>query len=334
MSAARAVIFGCEGLTLTAQERSFFAQVDPWGFILFARNIESASQVRTLIAELREIVGRTAPVLIDQEGGRVARLRPPTWRGWMPALEYCALAGPDFAEAMYLRGRMIAADLYALGIDVNCAPILDIAGPDTHPIVENRCYGKTPGQIAEAGRALAEGQLAGGVLSIIKHIPGHGRGNVDSHLSLPRIAAELADLRATDFAPFRDLADLPMAMTAHIVFEAIDPETPVTLSSAGVRVIRGEIGFDGLLMTDDLSMKALGGSFGERTRLALAAGCDLILHCNGDIAEMEPIAANIPRLSGLALARADAALAQRHAPDDFDLPEAEVRLKTLIRNAA
>lgn len=255
-------------------------------------------------------------MLIDQEGGRVQRMRAPHWREWLPAFDDCARL-PDRAarvRAMYLRARLIAAELSALGIDVNCAPVLDVARPETHAILANRCYGTDPGEIAEIGRAVADGLMAGGVLPVVKHMPGQGRAPLDSHAELPAVAAPREALEA-DFAPFRALADLPMAMTAHVVYEALDPDAPATLSPVMMRVIREEIGFGGLVMTDDLSMQALRGDFGERTRRALAAGCDLVLHCNGDPAEMGPVAEAAPLLDGEALARARAALALRRAPD-------------------
>ena len=222
-------------------------------------------------------------MLIDQEGGRVARLRAPDWREWAPALEECERL-PDRvlrARAMYLRYRLIAGELRAAGIDVNCAPVLDVVRPETHAVIRNRCYGGDPGEVAAIGRAVAEGLLAGGVLPVMKHMPGQGRAALDSHLDLPEVTAGRAAL-AADFAPFRALADLPMAMTAHVVYAALDREAPATQSARMVRLIREEIGFGGLLMTDDLSMKALRGSFAERAQRALAAGCDMVLHCNGD----------------------------------------------------
>lgn len=327
---ARAVIFGCEGPVLSAGERAFFAEADPWGFIVFGRNIETPDQLRGLVADLRAAVGRDAPVLVDQEGGRVERLTAPHWRAWPPARDFCSKAGAHLHEAMYLRGRLIAADLQSVGLDVNCAPILDVAGAQTHEIIDNRCYAETAGRVAEAGRALAEGQLAGGVLSIIKHIPGHGRATVDSHLGLPRVSTGIETLDAVDFAPFRALADLPMAMTAHIIYEALDPANCATQSPAVIDMIRRQIGFDGLLMTDDLSMKALTGSFGERASAAIAAGCDVVLHCNGLRAEMEPIAAHTRRLDGPAARRADAALALRGGTDGFDRDRAEARLSEIM----
>ncbi|MFO1208145.1 MAG: beta-N-acetylhexosaminidase [Amaricoccus sp.] len=310
---ARAVIFGCAGTSLGDGERRFFAEAAPWGFILFARNVADPGQLRRLTAELRASVGRDAPVLIDQEGGRVARMRGPAWREWAPALDACrAQSDPDLrALAMRLRYRLIAAELAAVGIDVNCAPVLDVAGADTHPVILNRCYGDDPEEIAAVGRAVAEGLLAGGVLPVMKHMPGQGRAALDSHLALPRVAAPRAAL-AADFAPFRALRDLPAAMTAHVVYDAIDPDRPATQSPAVVRLIREEIGFEGLLLTDDLSMKALDGSFAERTARALGAGCDVALHCNGDPAEMAAVAAAVPPLTGEAAARARRAMALRH----------------------
>jgi len=316
---ARAVIFGCEGVTLGPDERRFFARTEPWGFILFARNVEGPAQLRRLTAELRAAVGRDAPVLVDQEGGRVARLRGPDWREWAPALEECERL-PERAvraRAMALRYRLIAAELAAVGIDVNCAPVLDLARPGTHAVLRNRCYGSDPAEVAAIGRAVADGLLAGGVLPVVKHMPGQGRAALDSHLALPRVEATVAEL-AADFAPFRHLADLPMAMTAHVVYAALDPEAPATQSARVIGLIREEIGFGGLLMTDDLSMKALSGELSVRAARALGAGCDMVLHCNGDAAEMVAVAEAAPALAGPAFARAEAALARRGASGEAD----------------
>ncbi len=315
--APRAVVLGCAGVELSPGERRFFTEADPWGFILFARNIVDPAQLSRLTADLRGSVGRDAPILIDQEGGRVARMRAPLWRDWLPALDDCArLPDEDTrARAMFLRYRLIAQELRAVGIDVNCAPVLDLAGPSTHAVIRNRCLGSDPAEVATVGRGAALGMLAGGVLPVLKHMPGQGRAALDSHAELPRVTAARAELEA-DFAPFRALADLPMAMTGHVVFEAIDPEAPATLSPRMVRLMREEIGFDGLLVTDDLSMHALSGPFERRVERALAAGCDMLLHCNGKPEEMEPVVAACPRLSGRALWRAEAALARRAAPDD------------------
>jgi beta-N-acetylhexosaminidase len=314
MSSARAVIFGCAGLSLGRSEAAFFAESQPWGAILFARNIESPDQVRRLTDDLRTAVGRDVPVLIDQEGGRVARMRAPHWRDWMPALEQCERAR-DPALAMELRGRMIARELRAVGIDVNCAPLADIAQGDTHAILQNRCYGRSVGDVVAHARAMADGLLRGGVLPVLKHIPGHGRATLDSHLDLPVIDAVKSELQGTDFAAFRALADLPLGMTAHLVFRDIDPEAPATQSPRMIGLIREEIGFQGLLMTDDISMQALQGPVAARAEAALAAGCDLVLHCNGELAEMQALAGVCPLLSGEGLARSERALAMRAAPE-------------------
>ncbi len=311
--APRAVIFGCGGPVLSAEEARFHAASQPWGFILFARNIEDPDQVRRLTADLRKSVGRDAPVLIDQEGGRVARMRGPAWREWAPALEECErLPGEIRARAMHLRYHLIASELRAIGIDVNCAPVLDLAQPGTHAVIRNRCYGGDPGEVARIGRAVADGLIAGGVLPVIKHIPGHGRATIDSHVDLPQVPVDLAALEA-DFAPFRALADLPMAMSAHVIYRALDPEAPATQSAAVIAHIRQDIGFGGLLMTDDLSMQALRGSLADRAGRAIAAGCDMILHCSGKQHEMDEVAEVAPMLEGNAAARAEAALALRPA---------------------
>lgn len=314
--AARAVIFGCGGTALSAAERAFFAEAEPWGFILFARNVESPAQLRRLTTELRASVGRDVPVLVDQEGGRVQRLRPPHWRDWLPVLdEATVLPSERRARGLRLRARLIAAELRDAGIDVNCAPVLDLAGPQTHAVILNRCLGGDPAEVAALGRAIAEGLLAGGVLPVVKHMPGQGRASLDSHLALPEVTADREALEA-DFAPFRALADLPLAMTAHVVYRALDPARPATQSPAVVRLMREAIGFDGLLLTDDLSMKALAGGFGERAAASLAAGCDVVLHCNGDRGEMAAVAAVVPELTGRPAERAAAALALRRAPED------------------
>jgi beta-N-acetylhexosaminidase len=286
--------------------------------------------VRRLTADLRASVGREAPVLIDQEGGRVARLRAPAWREWPPALEACeGLADPAArARAMFLRYRLIAEELRAVGIDVNCAPVLDLARRETHAVIRDRCYGNDPDAVAAVGRAVADGLMAGGVLPVMKHMPGHGRATRDSHLELPVVTAERAEL-AADFAPFRALADLPMAMTAHVVYAALDPERPATLSPRVVEAVRREIGFEGLLMTDDLSMRALTGSLADRVAGALGAGCDVVLHCNGEPAEMAEVVEATPALAGAALARAEAALARRGGGRDADAAALAAELAAL-----
>lgn len=332
---ARAAILGCAGPVLTADEAAFFRQADPWGFILFARNIADSSQVRALVHSLREAVGHDAPVLIDQEGGRVARLTPPEWTGWLNAGEFIARYGNAHTrrEAMRLRYHVIGAELSRLGIDVNCAPMVDIARTDTHPAIRERLYGTTPAEVAGLGRAVTEGLAAGGVLPVLKHIPGHGRTPLDSHVSLPVVDAPRTELDEQDFAPFKALADLPLGMTAHIIYSDIDPELPATLSPEMLRVVRQEIGFNGALMTDDLSMHALSGPFAERAATAIDAGCDLALHCNGNPEEMAAVIDGTPRLAGESLARAEAALAARDAlsPVPIDLPSALQQIEDLAR---
>ena len=318
-----AAIFGCEGLSVTPSEAAFFRESDPFGFIVFARNIDKPDQLRALTAALRETVGRDAPILIDQEGGRVQRMRSPHWREWTPPLDACTLAGPDAARMMALRTTLMAEELRSVGIDANCAPVADIAGADTHPFLRNRCYSDDVAQVCNVTRAVADAYLARGILPVVKHLPGHGRATADTHHDLPTVTARRAELTATDFAPFATLADLPMAMTAHIIFAAYD-SLPATQSPEMIRVIRQEIGFQGLLMTDDLSMRALSGPFERRAQDALAAGCDVVLHCNGDAGEMAAIAAAVPDLTGRAAARAAAALARRGAgAGDIDAAAAE-----------
>jgi beta-N-acetylhexosaminidase len=327
-----ALITDATGLRLTPDEKAFFRDADPFGFILFARNIDTAEQVRTLCAEMREAVGREAPITIDQEGGRVQRLRPPLARDWLPPLDFVAAAGADAGEAMYLRYRLIAAELMDLGIDSNCAPMVDIAGPDTHAFLANRCYAETPKDAAALGRAVANGLLDGGVLPIVKHMPGHGRSTLDSHFDLPRVAATRDALMSTDFAPFRALNDLPMGMTAHLVFEALDDQ-PATLSPLVMQVIREDIGFDGLIMSDDITMKALSGAPAEIAQRTIAAGCDVVLHCNASFQDRVTVAAAAGTMSEVAQARAEAALACRRPPAPLDIPQADAQLQRLLKSA-
>jgi beta-N-acetylhexosaminidase len=333
----RAVVLGCSGESLTAFEREFFAAADPVGFCLFRRNCTSPDQVSDLVRALRDTVGRDdAPVLIDQEGGRVARLRPPHWRLYPSAARVASLPDPLAEEAARLVGRMIADDLRRLGITVNCSPVLDLPVAGADPVIGDRAYGSEPGRVARLARAVCKGLLDGAVLPVIKHIPGHGRAIVDSHLACPVVDTGQAELSRTDFRPFRDLADMPWAMTAHIVYTAIDAAAPATLSPRMVKeIIRGEIGFEGVLVSDDLSMGALGGGLGERARRALAAGCDLALHCNGDPREMEVVAEAAERISNLAairLANAEA-LRRRSAADGFERQAAEAKLDALFSGA-
>lgn len=314
MSESKAMILGVSGLVLTDEERAFLAAERPWGFILFARNVSEPQQIRTLVGALREAVERPdAPVFIDQEGGRVQRLRPPIAQDYPPAAELGALYAREREaglRAAWLMSRLHAFDLAALGITADCLPVLDVPVEGAHDVIGNRAYAKNPAAVAELGRAAAEGLLSGGVLPVIKHVPGHGRAFSDSHMALPVVDAPLGELRAHDFPPFKALAGMPMAMTAHVVYTAIDPAAPATTSRRVIaEIIRGEIGFDGLLMSDDVSMRALSGDFGERTTAIFAAGCDVVLHCNGVMAEMAAVAARAPVLKGRALERADAALA-------------------------
>ncbi|MHA6261654.1 beta-N-acetylhexosaminidase [Arenibacterium sp. CAU 1754] len=325
-----ATILDAEGLRLSAEETAFFRDVNPFGFILFARNLDTPEQIRALCADFREAVGREAPITIDQEGGRVQRLRPPLARQWLPPLDHVAAAGEGAERAMYLRYRLIADELRGLGIDSNCAPMVDVAGPDTHDFLKNRCYGEDPGQVAVLGRAVAQGMLDGGVLPVLKHIPGHGRATQDSHFDLPHVDAAPDDLDACDFAPFRALNDLPMGMTAHLVYDQVDP-LPATISPKMIALIRDRIGFDGLMMTDDISMKALQGSLGDLSRASIAAGCDVVLHCNGTLAERIEVAEAAGEMTAAAQARAEAALAARHDPLALDIPAAEADLLRLMR---
>jgi beta-N-acetylhexosaminidase len=331
MASISAAILGCAGTTLTAEEAAFFRDVKPWGFILFKRNIADPNQVRALTAALRETVGRAdAPILIDQEGGRVARLGAPHWKKYPPGAAYGALVANDplvAREVTRLGARLIAHDLLDLGINVDCVPVLDVPDPQGHEIIGDRAYGDTPEQVATLGRAAAEGLLAGGVLPIIKHIPGHGRAMADSHLELPVVKAKLAELDARDFAPFRVLSDMPMAMTAHVVYTAIDRRNPATTSRKAIKkIIRESIGFDGLLMSDDLSMKALSGDFRQRAKDSLSAGCDVVLHCNGDMAEMRAVMTGVGKLSREARRRVQAVMGRLvKVPEPLDVAEARAR---------
>ena len=326
-----AAILGCSGPRLTTEERAFFRAERPWGFILFKRNVDTPDQVRALVDDLRACVDRSdAPVLIDQEGGRVQRLGPPHWRRYPPGRAYGDLAANDplaRREIVRLGARLLAHDLAALGINVDCVPVLDVPEPGAHDVIGDRAYGDTADEVAALGRAAAEGLIAGGVLPIIKHIPGHGRARADSHLNLPVVEASLEALDQRDFAPSRVLSDMPMAMTAHVVYAAVDARRPATTSRKVIRdVIRGAIGFDGLLISDDLSMKALSGDFTQRAKASLAAGCDIVLHCNGDPAEMAAAIAGVRPLAGKAKARAASALARlARTPEPFDAEEGRAR---------
>ncbi len=333
----RAFITGIAGPKLSADERAFLADAEPWGFILFKRNIVDPDQVRALVASLRDAVGRDAPVLIDQEGGRVQRLQPPHWPAYPAGAAYGALYAGDPATglaAARLGARLIAADLAGLGIDVDCLPLADVPVAGADAVIGDRAYGYRPDDVAAVAGAVAAGLREGGVLPVLKHLPGHGRATADSHERLPTVAVDRATLEKTDFAAFRPLAGLPLGMTAHVVFSAIDPLAPATTSGTMVTdVIRGFIGFQGLLMSDDVSMGALSGSLAERTQASIAAGCDVVLHCNGRGDEMRAVAGATPVLAGEAARRADAALAMRGMPGELDRPAAEAAFAALMQGA-
>lgn len=333
---SRALILGCSGIRLTARETAFFRDVQPWGFILFKRNIGTPAEVRALTSALRDTVGRAdAPILIDQEGGRVQRMGPPHWPIYPAGSRFARLNGSGQAMAR-LGARLMAHDLASVGINVDCAPMLDVPIEGTDNIIGDRAYARDAASVAALGRAVAEGLMSGGVLPIIKHIPGHGRATCDSHLHLPVIDADRATLEAADFRPFQALADMPIAMSAHVVLTAVDPRRPATQSKAVIdTVIRGTIGFDGLLMTDDLSMKALKGSYRERTERAFAAGIDVALHCNGLMRQMRGVVEATPYLTGAPLRRAEAALARiAKGAEGFDVVEARSRFEAGLAVAA
>jgi beta-N-acetylhexosaminidase len=334
----RAFITGVSGPELTAAEREFIRSERPWGFILFKRNIETPAQVILLVRELREAIGNPeAPVLIDQEGGRVQRLGPPHWPVYPPGAVFGVLYDIDPAlglTAARLSARLMAADLLELGVTVDCLPLADVPVAGADAVIGNRAYGTEPGKVAAIARAVTDGLEQGGILPVLKHIPGHGRATADTHFKLPEVDTSKTELERTDFAAFQPLAHLPMAMTAHVVFSALDPAQPATTSATIIQqVIRGVIGFQGLLMSDDVSMNALAGSIAERTRAILTAGCDMVLHCNGKLDEMREVAAETPELSGMALERARRALASRRAPQAFDRLAARAELEALVDRA-
>lgn len=318
MSRFGAAIFGCDGTRLSADEKKFFHDANPFGFILFTRNLEEADEIRALTQELRESVGWNAPIFIDQEGGRVQRMRAPLVRDWLPPLDDVARFGTRAAEAMALRYRIICAELLDLGIDGNCSPALDVARENTHAVLRNRLYGSTVEDVVTIGRAVAQAHLEMGVLPVIKHMPGHGLGTLDSHLDLPRVSVKREELDRIDFAAFKALNDLPLGMTCHLVFEDIDPR-PSTISPVMLGLIRKDIGFDGLLMTDDIGMQALSGTVPERGAASIAAGCDVVLHCNGDLAERVAMMEAIGEMTEAAQTRAERALAARRNPAEVDI---------------
>ncbi|MGA0616019.1 glycoside hydrolase family 3 N-terminal domain-containing protein [Paracoccus sp. KR1-242] len=318
------ILGGIAGPDLTDKERDFFRAANPWGFILFGRNIDTPERLRRLTAALRDAVGWDAPVLIDQEGGRVQRMRAPHWTEWPAPLDQ-AVNGD---RAIWLHHHLMARELRDMGIDADCAPVLDIARDDTHPFLRNRCLGTDAESVIRRGRIAAEAMFAAGVLPVVKHMPGHGRARVDSHKDLPIVEAGLEELERTDFAPFRALADLPMAMTAHIRFTAID-DAPATASAPVISVIRDRIGFDGLLMSDDIGMEALSGTPAERARATIAAGCDLVLSCNETISQMESIVAAAGLLSAQGQRRGDRALSLRTAAGTGEIADMRAELRAL-----
>jgi beta-N-acetylhexosaminidase len=332
---ARAFVCGCLGTALSAGERAFLKETDPLGVILFKRNIGTPDEVLALTSEIRSALGRDdAFVLVDQEGGRVQRLSAPHWRRYPPAAHF-ALCFLDFEErvaAVKLAARLMAADLRAVGIDVDCLPVLDVPAEGSHDVIGDRAYSRDPEEVAKLGRAAAEGLLDGGVLPVMKHIPGHGRAAADSHLDLPIVEAPLDQLAASDFLPFQRNADLPAGMTAHVVYTALDPDRPATISPIVISsIVRGTIGFDGLLFSDDLSMKALPGTFTEKTGALFAAGVDIALHCNGNQTEAEAVASASPLLRGKALARVERALTALRRPVlDFDPVDAAFQLQRVL----
>ncbi|MBI4273130.1 MAG: beta-N-acetylhexosaminidase [Rhizobiales bacterium] len=329
-----AFITGLSGTVISAEERSFLRDAQPWGVILFKRNIDAPEQLRSLTADIRATLGRDAPILVDQEGGRVQRLGPPHWPSYPPGAAYGRVYDRDRAKglaAARLGARLIAADLAALGFDVDCAPVADVPAAESDPVIGDRAFGTDAGKVGAIAAAFAEGLLAGGVLPVVKHMPGHGRAAADSHHKLPVVTAERALLESSDFAAFRALRALPLAMTAHVVFSSIDPVAPATTSAIMVAdVIRRSIGFSGLLMCDDVSMEALSGTLRERSAAAIAAGCDIVLHCSGVIADMREIAVSVPRLDGVPAARAAAALARRGRPDAIDLAAARAQFAAML----
>lgn len=333
-----AFVCGCAGLSLTTWERGFFRDAQPWGLILFKRNVDNPQQLAELTASFRDAVGRSAaPVFIDQEGGRVQRLGPPHWPVYPSGASYLRALGDIEAAAKLVRltAQLMASDLLAVGITVDCLPVLDVTYPDSHKVIGDRSYGTKPAAVARLGRAAADGLLAAGVLPVMKHLPGHGRAQADSHLELPVVDAPVAELERSDFAPFIANAELPIGMSAHVVYPALDPDHPATTSRRIIaEIIRARIGFDGLLLSDDLSMHALSGSLRERARAALRAGIDVVLHCNGKPDEMEDVAGMTPPLAGRALERADRALSRLRPPaSDFDPVDARARLDSALAMA-
>lgn len=307
------VIYGLSGLSLTADERAFFRDADPCGYILFKRNVATRDQLRALTGELRALSGRDdVPMLIDQEGGRVTRMGPPEWPASPAGPAFDALydvAPMSAIEAARANAQAVGLMLAEVGINVDCWPLLDVSQPDTTPAIATRAYGHEPMRVAAMGRAIMEGLRQAGIVGVVKHMPGHGRAVVDTHYLLPTVTASEAELEI-DLEPFRALNTAPMGMTSHIIFQAWDPDRPATLSPIIINdVIRDRIGFDGLLMTDDIDMKALSGTAGEKAAGALAAGCDVVLDCWARMAEMVEIASLIGDMPPVSRDRLDRAMA-------------------------
>ncbi|MGE6740225.1 beta-N-acetylhexosaminidase [Allorhizobium pseudoryzae] len=338
MSQSKAIILGCAGLSPTKDELALYREERPWGFILFARNLSEPEQIRDLVASLKDAIGRPdAPVLIDQEGGRVQRIRAPHVEAYPPAARLGEIYEIDRGaglRAAWLMSRLHAFDLTRLGITVNCLPVLDVLVEGSTQAIGNRSYGRDPAAVTALGTAASEGLKAGGMLPVMKHIPGHGRALVDSHHDLPIVTASIEDLDAQDFAPFRALKDEVMAMSAHLVFTAIDPDRPATTSPKVIdEIIRGRIGFEGLLLSDDSSMNALKGTLGERAADIVAGGCDIVLHCNGVMDEMKQVVAKVPELSGESLRRAETAGAAFRPADATDERAARAEFWALVSEA-
>lgn len=334
------VVFGCSQVELTSAERKFFEAANPFGFILFKRNCENPDQVRQLIRELRLAVGRDdTPIFIDQEGGRVARLQPPAWTHY-PAARLFGLAyetGADLArEAIRLHTRILAHELVSLGITVNCAPVVDLFVPGASPAIGDRALSRQPAVVAELARLQAETFLDNGIVPVVKHFPGHGRLKTDPHLMLPIIDATRAELESEDFVPFELLKDLPVGMNSHAVFTALDPHNAATLSAyVQQEIIRGHLGFDGLMLSDDINMKALQGGAGDIARKVQAAGSEIILHCNGVMDEMREVAAALEPMSDETLQRWERARSMVKAPDPRYNPAADTaRLDMLLGGLA
>ncbi len=335
MAAISAVIFDCEGESLTVDEKAFFKDVNPYGYILFARHCSSPEAVKRLVGDLKSLSGNDRlPILIDQEGGRVARLKPPHWPKFPPASVFANLAATDRDKAhraCYLNARLIARELFDLGITVNCAPLADLPVEGAHDIISDRAFGRDPARVIYLGRAMAAGLMDGGIVPVLKHIPGHGRATVDSHDEVPVVTTSLETLRETDFVPFKALSNLPMAMTAHVTYTAIDPDHMATLSKKTIDLIRGELNFQGLLMSDALDMRSMAGlTLADRASQSLQAGCDVVLHCNSRFAEKQEIAKGVTAMEGASLARGQKAMQATKTPKTYNHEEARRELDKLL----